>query len=113
LPENLFAPNLLWSYDDADDTEWVVMLFDNIDGINPETPWQKSDLQRVMQAMSQLSEVLTPSPIATGSVPSASDHFSNRINGWQKIKADESARFEKLDDWSKRHLDALCDLEKK
>lgn len=113
FPSNTIAPKLLWSHDDADDTEWVALLFDNIEGINPQTPWQENDLKRVMQAMSDLSEILTPSPVAPETIASASDYFSNRIYGWQKIKANESTYFEKLDDWSKQHLDALCELEKK
>ncbi len=113
LPENSFAPKLLWSDDDAEDTEWVVLLFENVEGSNPQTPWLESDLQRVMQAMSQLSEVLTPSPISADLIPSASDFFAARIYGWQKIKAGDPKYFEQLDNWSKRHLDALCELEKK
>src|SRR5690606_18089642 len=83
------------------------------DGSDPQTPWQENDLLRVMQAMSQLSEILTPSPIAPDAIASASEYFSSRIYGWQKVKADKSTHFEQLDDWSKRHLDALCELEKK
>ena len=113
LPENSFAPKLLWSYDDEEDTEWVVLLFDNIEGSNPATPWQENDLQRVMRAMAQLSRILTPSPVAKGSIPDASTYFLQRINGWQKIKADDSRFFGQLDDWSQRHLDRLCELEQK
>lgn len=113
FPENLFAPKLLWSYDDADDTGWFVMLFDNIEGSNPQTPWQEDELQRVMQAMRQLSETLTPSPIASDIISSTSDHFSKQIHGWQQLRASDSTTIEQLDNWSKRHLDRLCDLEKK
>ncbi|MEQ8675820.1 MAG: phosphotransferase [Aggregatilineales bacterium] len=112
LPENAFAPKLLWSFDDAEDTGWVVLLFDNIEGSNPQTPWQENDLQRVMQAMSQLSSTLTPSPIASDSIPSSSDYFTTRIYGWQKIKTGDPKYFDRLDEWSKRHFDALCELEK-
>ncbi len=111
LPDNSLAPKLLWSYDDADDTEWVVLLFDNIDGSNPKTPWSDNDLQRVMKAMSQLSEQLT-SPTISYPIPSAKDHFASRIHGWQRIKTGKSINIEQLDDWSKHHLDALCELEK-
>lgn len=113
LPENSFAPRLLWSHDDADDTGWVVLLFENIDGSNPQTPWQESELERVMQAMSELSEVLTPSPIPADSISMAGDYFAKRIYGWQKIQAGDPKYFEQLDDWSKRHFDKLCELEKK
>lgn len=112
LPTNTFAPRLLWSHDDADDTEWVAMIFDNIDGINPITPWQQNDLERVIQAMGQLSTMLTPSPIEVGQIPGSEEHFSKRIHGWQQIKANE-ASVERLDAWSQRHLDALCELEEK
>lgn len=112
LPENSFAPKLLWSYDDADDTGWFVMLFDNIDGSNPQTPWHENELQRVMQAMRQLSETLTPSPLTLDTIPSASDHFSKQIHGWQQLRASDATLFEQLDKWSKRNLDKLCELEK-
>ncbi|MGB7341346.1 MAG: phosphotransferase [Phototrophicaceae bacterium] len=112
FPTNSVAPKLLWSYDDAEDTEWVALLFDNVDGENPATPWQNNDLQRVMIALGELSDVLTPSPIQ--SLPSASDYFSQRINGWQRIQSGAALiKVDQLDDWSKRHLDALCEREKK
>ena len=111
LPQNAFAPRLLWSTDDADDTEWAALLFDNVDGYNPPTPWQHADLQRVIQALNTLSETLTPSPLAAGTVPGADDYFATRIHGWQRIKEDEIKR-NNLDDWSQRYLDALCDMEK-
>ena len=112
FPSNSIAPKLLWSVDDAEDTEWVAMLFDNIEGSNPQTPWQKDDLQRVMQAMNELSDVLTPSPISSDKISSANDYFSMRIYGWRKIEANKATYFEKLDDWTKRHFDKLCELEK-
>lgn len=112
LPENSFAPDLLWSLNDTEDTEWAVLLFDNVEGENPATPWNESDLQRVMVAMNQLSDTLTPSPITEG-MPSASDYFSQRINGWQRIQSGEAfVKVDQLDDWSKRNLDKLCELEK-
>lgn len=109
FPENSFAPKMLWSVDDVDDTEWVALLFDNIAGQNPPTPWQGNDLQRVMQALGQLTETLTPSPI--DSVPSASEYFATSIYGWCTIRDNLSTYDERLDDWSKRHLDTLCELE--
>jgi len=112
LPENSFAPKMLWSHDDADDTEWVALLFENIDGINPPNPWDENDLQRVIEAIGQLTTTLTPSPVPSDLIPSANDYFATRINGWQKIKSDATYA-EKLDDWSKRHLDTLCELESK
>lgn len=110
LPENVFAPRLLWSVDDANDTEWVALLFDNIAGTTPSLPWQEVDLRRVMQALGQLTETLTPSPI--DSVPNASDYFATHVHGWQTIKDNEPKYAEKLTDWSQRHLDTLCQLEK-
>lgn len=110
FPENAFAPKMLWSVDDADDTGWAALLFDNIAGVNPPIPWQSDDLRRVGQALQQLTETLTPSPIA--SVPSASEYFTIRVHGWQKIKDNYAANAQNLDDWSKRHLDTLCALER-
>ncbi|MGB1285616.1 MAG: phosphotransferase family protein [Aggregatilineales bacterium] len=111
LPDNSFAPRLLWSHDDADDTEWIALLFDNVDGQCPVVPWQADELSQVIQALNTLSDTLTPSPLAPGIVPGSDEHFAKRINGWQHIRADDAAR-NQLDNWSQRHLDTLCDIEK-
>lgn len=111
LPEHVLAPRLLWSYDDADDTEWVALLFENVEGYNPPTPWRGAELERVLQAMTQLSETLTPCPIAAGRIASSGEYFAKRIHGWQRLKADDAFQLSALDAWSQRHLDTLCAIE--
>jgi aminoglycoside phosphotransferase (APT) family kinase protein len=50
-----------------------------------------------------LVDALTPSPLET---PRVGTTLASSINGWYRIEAPEE-----LDDWSRRHLDALVELE--
>ena len=42
------------------------MLFEEIPGQHPAQPWVKAELERVLTAMVDLSDRLTPSPLAEG-----------------------------------------------
>ena len=61
LPSHTPAPAFRWSFDDD---EWVVLAFDFVPGANPPLPWRAPDLQRVLDALVELADALTPSPIA-------------------------------------------------
>ena len=106
LPPNAPAPRFLWTYDEgAGVGGWVVLAFEDVDGLPPADPWRSQELDRVVEALIELSKALTPSPIQ---VRPASDFFVETINGWQLLQADPGA---KLDDWSRRHLEVLAALE--
>ncbi|HEU0165735.1 MAG TPA: hypothetical protein VFQ54_11885, partial [Thermomicrobiales bacterium] len=66
------VPPLLWSHDEGGDG-WVVLVFADIDGHQPAQPWVESELDRVIAALDDLATALTPSPIAAGTVGSASE----------------------------------------
>jgi aminoglycoside phosphotransferase (APT) family kinase protein len=111
LPTAAPVPRLLWSYDDAA-TGWVVLVYQEIDGKPPAQPWQIDELNRVIDAMAELAETLTPSPLPEGMVGTASEAFATRLCGWQKL-LDDASLHAQLDDWSARHLEALAQLESK
>src|SRR3954451_15729157 len=61
LPADAPTPRLWWEFDDGD---WVVLLFEDIDGTTPQTPWLAKELQRVLDTLTELSAALTPSPVS-------------------------------------------------
>ncbi|MFE9444998.1 hypothetical protein ACFYO2_39900 [Streptomyces sp. NPDC006602] len=60
LPGEVPAARLLDAYDDG---TWVVLVFEEIPGRLPAQPWQPDELTRVLAAVTDMAEVLTPSPV--------------------------------------------------
>jgi hypothetical protein len=108
-PDRNEFPKLLWAYDDGD---WVVLLFENIEGESPKIPWNDGELSRVLHAISQLSESLTPSPLETITVE---EEFKESFGSWRIISKMESElfTFKVLDPWCQRNIDRLVELEEK
>jgi aminoglycoside phosphotransferase (APT) family kinase protein len=104
LPPGLPVPQLLWLYDEGEDG-WVALAFEDLAGQSPVLPWQRAELDRVLETLVALSSALTPSPIAT---VTARDRFAADIGGWRRLQA---APPDWLDAWSARHLSALAALE--
>ncbi|MEX1021469.1 MAG: aminoglycoside phosphotransferase family protein [Litorilinea sp.] len=115
MPPHAPVPRLLDTYDEGPDG-WIVLVYEDIEGRNPATPWQPLELDRVLVAASELATTLTFAPNQTVSnvfdqlVPTAGDRLARGISGWQKLQADP-ALCKELDDWSARHLNQLADLE--
>jgi thiamine kinase-like enzyme len=110
MPASAPVPRLLWSLDDPD-TGWVVLLFEDVDGQHPTQPWRDAELERVLQAMTDLAHVMTPSPLRPPLVSKAVDSFLSYFQGWWRLKTFEGDGFDRLDNWSKRHIDGLVELE--
>jgi aminoglycoside phosphotransferase (APT) family kinase protein len=110
LPAEAPVPRFHWMMDDAR-TGWVVVAFDLVDGEQPAQPWREDELLRVLGALSELSEFLTPSPLAAAEVGTASEALDTHICGWRQLLIDPPSVREGLDAWSRRHLDALARLE--
>jgi hypothetical protein len=105
LPATVSAPRLRWTYDQDN---WVLLAFDEIEGRHPAQPWRDDELQRVIDGMVDLALTLTPSPLPVGEVPMLGERLATRIRGWQSLR---QAPPDELDDWSRRHLDELAQLE--
>jgi hypothetical protein len=103
IPAEAPVPRLLWT---SDKDGWVALGFEDIDGHNPAQPWRDDELRLVVDGLQRLHEILTPSPIAS---TTAADGFAMTINGWEQLKQSKAP----LDDWSRRHLERLIDLEAK
>lgn len=103
LPDNVPAPRLRGVYDDG---RWVALVFEDIDGSEPASPWQIGELGRVVAALDGMADVLTPSPIA---VPA--DH--PRLGGWAELAADPAvAQLPAHSAWAARNLDWLIEWER-
>ena len=107
LPARVPAPRLLWWHDEGEGG-WVALIFEEIDGRNPEQPWRGDELARVVEAAVRLSQELTPSPVAHETTGRASDHFAGRICGWRLLLEEQPPG---LDEWSVRHISELSRLE--
>jgi len=103
LPRTIPAPRLLrW----LDDGRWVVLVFECVDGTEPELRRSPQDARRVAAALADLARMLTPSPIAA-----PSDH--PRLGGWAELARDRDslARLPCRSRWAADHLSLLITLE--
>jgi len=108
LPSSVPAPRLLDSYDDG---EWIALIFEDIDGATPRTPWQQAELDRVIDAVGKLTAALTPAPIAAEPV---SELMPMVFAGWRRLAAGVESGQDDLrgvDPWAQRHLAELVALE--
>ena len=103
LPASAPVPRLLWTHDESG---WIVLAFEDVDGRHPGAPWTEEDLELVVNALKKMAADLTPSPIATDAT--ASDAFEGDINGWRIA---QQRGEERLDRWCLKHLARLADVE--
>jgi aminoglycoside phosphotransferase (APT) family kinase protein len=132
LPASVPAPEFLGMIDSGG---WVLLLFEDIDGIMPAQPWRPAELARVLAAIADLAAALTAAPLAA---PTVADVHAASHTGWRKLAAehqaardqaardqaarDQAARDEAprnqpardqpaLDPWAHAHLARLAELE--
>jgi aminoglycoside phosphotransferase (APT) family kinase protein len=103
LPPETPAPRFLFSIEDV--SGWVALVFEYVDGREPELPWRNAELERVLEALSDLGRALTPSPF---DAPVVAEHFDELFHGWRTIAAEERPV---ADPWAAECLDELCELE--
>ncbi len=101
LPPGLPAPRLIGAYDDGD---WVALALTDVAGRHPSEPWDSSELEAVLTAMTDLATRLTPSPLDdVGTVWSTLAHD---LSAWPRVA---EAVPTDLDPWAVRHLDRLLE----
>lgn len=99
LPPHTPAPRLLGSHDDGD---WVALVFTDVEGRHPATPWVAGELDAVLAALATMATALTPTPVTT--VPTAAEQLAYDFAGWRRIAEDRPAD---LDPWAGAHLAEL------
>lgn len=107
LPASAPVPRLLWSFDEGGDG-WVVLLFEDVEGRHPTLPWVPEELDRVLDALQQLSASLTPSPVSEDVADSVVSWLQRYGQGWNRLLEDPLPG---LDHWTIRHLMGLATLE--
>ena len=107
FPDDLPVAKLLWTYDEGDDG-WVLLLFEDIEGWHPAEPWEDDELSRVLEAITALSKSLTPVPDSLAHLDRAESDTLFTFQWWRQMALDPPPL---LDDWSRRYLRLLSDLE--
>ncbi|MFB4282986.1 aminoglycoside phosphotransferase family protein [Nonomuraea sp. MTCD27] len=102
LPESVPAPRLLTGFELAG---WVALVFEDVEAEHPELPWRRDQLDRVLAAVKEMSEALTPSPI---DAPEIGEVFGQAFQGWRRLLKEDTSG---LDPWALRHLGELAELE--
>ncbi|MFF1820193.1 hypothetical protein ACFVWG_23015 [Kribbella sp. NPDC058245] len=93
------APRLLDVYDDGD---WVGLLFEDISGWLPSHPWVQPEVDRVLDALAELTEALDPSPWPEAPVVAVrSREFLSR---WDQVLTDGLA----VPDWLEGRVEELA-----
>ena len=110
MPGGVAVPRLLWSYDD-EESGWVLLVSQDIEGRHPRMPWSLDELDRVMDGLANLADALTPSPLPISLVGSARGAFARSINGWCQLAEGPPSDLDRLDAWSRRNLDRIVELE--
>jgi aminoglycoside phosphotransferase (APT) family kinase protein len=105
LPPGLPVPALRHVLDDG---HWVVLVFDEIDGHPPAAPWSLHDLRATFAALDELSAATTPCPIPE--LRTVGDAHEAIFSGFRRLAAGDAAA-DRLDRWTRRHLDRLAELE--
>lgn len=104
LPLEAPTPRLLSVYDDG---SWVALIFEDVEGHPPHLPWISIELARVLEAIDDLGEVFTPSPIEARRI---ADGLDSAFRGWRKLHANPDLA-SKIGEWALRNLERLVSLE--
>jgi hypothetical protein len=104
LPPDVAAPSLLDSFDDG---EWVVAVFEYVDGRAPSDPWREDELRAVCMAVTQLGQAPVNDDLRA-LLPSAEDRLAPMFDNWELLAA---APPDGLDPWAASHLAVLAALE--
>lgn len=105
LPAGLPVPELVTAVDDG---HWVVLVFEEVDGVPPRQPWTLEELGATFAALDALAALTTPCPV-TGLASFAEMH-ADHFDGHRRL-AGGDPMVGTVDPWTRRHLDLLAELE--
>jgi hypothetical protein len=105
LPAMARVPRLIDAYDDGD---WVALMFEEVVGSLPRTPWKPGELELVLRELTSLHEALTPCPI--DGIETVSARHGELLSGWASLA--ETTETPDLDPWTRRRLERLVELER-
>jgi len=102
LPPQTPAPRFFFS---VEHEGWVALVFEDVEGHEPELPWREDELARVLDALTDLAGALTPPPLEA---PPAGEAYDELLHGWRTLAAEGGAG---IDPWAAERLDELAELE--
>ncbi len=101
LPPDVPAPALLHT---IDDDEWIALVFEDIDGTLPATPWDPHELQRVIGATRRLGHLVPRRPIRT-----VAEQYGAMFTGWRILAREDRDNIG--DRWCRERVDELAAAE--
>ncbi|MGJ6980262.1 hypothetical protein ACSDQ9_06985 [Aestuariimicrobium soli] len=103
LPPGLPSPQLRHGAElDLDGDPWCVLLFDDLEGRHPHTPWHPDELAAALQALARVQEIVAGAPAG---LPTVDELFGPDLAHWPDVIADPPAG---LDPWLAERLDDLA-----
>ena len=103
LPAEVPAPQLRGVHDDG---EWIALVFEDVGGRCPGTPWVAAEFAAAVSALDRLAAVPVPATLRR-LLPDLGVMLADDLGGWRRIADDPPVG---LDAWAVRHLDQLRDL---
>lgn len=79
LPAGIPAPRLLGSFDRGD---WVAVVFEDVEGRHPVTPWRPDELRAALDAFAGIA---APSLAESAVIPPLQDELEGLFEGWSRI----------------------------
>lgn len=102
LPSWVPAPRLLGGWDEGDDG-WVVLVLEDVEGVQPSVPWRAHELDAVLAVLRDLSGSPVPGALASA-LPSLASDLVPAFGGWERLAVDPPVG---LDAWAGAHLGDL------
>lgn len=103
LPATAPVPQLRWT---STTSGWVVLVFDDVEGRHPDLAPGSADIGRLVQAVTAMSRILTPSPVAE--LESSSTVRGSWLHGWELLAQGAP---QDLGQWEGQHLAELAKAE--
>ncbi|GAA2343672.1 phosphotransferase family protein [Dactylosporangium salmoneum] len=97
LPGGLPVPRLLGVHDDGD---WVALVYEDVEGHHPHTPWREDEVAVTLEALRRLA-------VPVDGLPRLQDEAAADFAGWRNLAAD---RPQTLDPWAAANLGLLAEL---
>jgi aminoglycoside phosphotransferase (APT) family kinase protein len=104
LPASVPAPRVVAV---LDDDHWIVGVFEFVDGRMPSIPWDRRELDRVLEAVPQIGDAELSDDLRA-LLPRAEQEMGRLFDKWVMVA---EAPLPSLDPWVAAHLDDLVGLE--
>jgi hypothetical protein len=106
LPPEVPAAGLLGVYDDG---RWAAVVSTHVEGRPPALPWRRTELDRVLAAVTRFARATTPSPLPA---PRFVKDWAADLTGWGQLAASPNVPLPAaVDPWADRHRERLAALE--